>query len=166
MESYRAATYLQRAYLYFSREGDFGQPPYTPAQLEQMAFDPDRVTELVGLLPTESWRRGDPTPYRQGPPRNFAAWKFGVPPLETPNSEKVVTRLLDAVEPYTDRLRHACNALGLSTGVMVVIKSTSHHADGDDPVPSAAAVAYSSRTIQRLAALGARLDHDQFFDIG
>ncbi|MFB9323668.1 DUF4279 domain-containing protein [Cryptosporangium minutisporangium] len=68
-------TWTQRAYLSFTRQGDHGDPPYTPSQLDEMAFDPDQITELVGLIPTSTWRRGDPSPYRQGPAtRNFANW--------------------------------------------------------------------------------------------
>jgi hypothetical protein len=44
----------QRAYLYFAREGAFGDPPHSNEQLDQMTFDPDQVTELVGLSPTNS----------------------------------------------------------------------------------------------------------------
>ncbi|MFB9322021.1 hypothetical protein [Cryptosporangium minutisporangium] len=46
---------------------------------------------------------------------------------------------------------------------MTLVIEAHGYRDGGEPIVSSAAISYSAPTIQRLAELGASLDHDQYF---
>jgi hypothetical protein len=94
-----SADCIQRAYLYLQRDVDAGEPPYGADQRQLMAFDPNDVTGLVGLQPSQAWRRGDPSSHPSGP-RRFSSWRYELPEVRTYFTEEVVTQLLDAIEPH------------------------------------------------------------------
>ena len=156
----------QRAYLWLERAGDVGEPPYSGEQLGRMAFDPGRVTELVGLAPTDSARRGDPRRRPNAPAARFSRWEYSLPVRETSVTEDVVTALLDAVEPHADGIATACRELGLQAGIMVVITLKGYRDADGEIVLTTAATGSSSPIIQRLARLGLSLEHDQYVHIG
>ncbi|MFI5493228.1 DUF4279 domain-containing protein [Actinoplanes sp. NPDC051859] len=145
-----------RAYLYVERDHS-AEPAYTDAELDRIAFDPDSVTALVGITPTEACRRGDPDPRPGRLPRRFSRWSFELPERETFETEDVVMELLDVIEPYASGIARACDELGMRAGVMVVICVK----DGRSPV-----LGYQGQTIQRLARLGLSLHHDLYVDLG
>jgi hypothetical protein len=155
-----------RTYLYFECEGDFGEPPYSSGQLDQMAFDPDRVTELVGLTPTSSWRRGDPRPVPKFPTaRRFACWRYELPVEHTYYAEDVVLSLLNTIEPYADQISYTCQTLGLRAGIMLVIEMTGYRDDEGGVIVSTAVIGYSADTLHRLARINLILQHDQYVEI-
>jgi len=151
---------FQRASLHFARTDEPGGPPWTEAQLDRMAFDPDEVTRLVGLVPTGAYRRGDPHPHFAAG-RRFSAWTYELPPAQTYVTEEAVSALLDVIEPFADGLARACTMLGLVAGVSVVIEMHGRR-DGDGIQLSTAAVSYSAATVRRLARLGLSVAHDQY----
>jgi hypothetical protein len=155
----RACT--QRAYLYLARDIDAAGPPYADSDAERMAFDPDEITALVGLRPTEAWRRGDPSPWTAERPRRFSGWKYELPEVATFDTEAVVTGLLDAIEPYATGIARACDTLGMTAGVTVVIWMRADSV-GDLSTPS---IGYRAETVQRLANLRLALDHDQYVEL-
>ncbi|WP_436535988.1 DUF4279 domain-containing protein [Actinoplanes sp. HUAS TT8] len=127
-----------------------------------MEFDPSDVTRLVGLQPTEAWRRGDLRPGRAGRQR-FSNWEFGLASVRTYLTEDVVTALLDVIEPHRAGIADACGNLGMRAGVMVVIEMSGNRdtADGSIDV-STAAITYAAETVKRLARLDLSVDHDQY----
>ncbi|MBL7496559.1 DUF4279 domain-containing protein [Frankia sp. CNm7] len=164
-ETALTARCTQRAYLYLERDHDPAGPPYSDRDRDQMAFDPDEVTSLVGLTPTEAWRRGDPAARAGRPPRRFSNWKYGLPEVRTFDTEEVVTALLDAIEPHATGITNAYRALGMRGGVMVVIWMHGvRNADGDVAV-STPALSYSRQTVQRLAQLQLAVHHDQYIEL-
>jgi hypothetical protein len=126
-----------------------------------MAFEPDEVTALTGLTPTAAWRRGDPSPRSDRPPRRFSHWTYELPETCSRDTEEVVTALLDAIEPHAAGIASACHTLGMRAGVMVVIwMQGGRDADGGVTF-STPALGYGRRTVQRLAEMHLSLDHDQ-----
>jgi hypothetical protein len=161
-EDERSIDCTQRAYFYLARDVDAGGPPYSADELEQMAFDPDEVTRMVGLRPTTARRRGDDHPGRPEPYR-FSSWQYELAPVRTYCTEDVVTRLLDAIEPHSAAVAEASAALGLRAGIQVVIKMSGDRDTEDGSVHvSTAAITYSAATVKRLARLNASVDHDQY----
>ncbi|AGZ38507.1 DUF4279 domain-containing protein [Actinoplanes friuliensis] len=156
-----AAGCTQRAYLYLERDVATDGPPYNPAELDLMAFEPDEVTRLLGLDPTATWRRGDPHPQFPAP-RRFSGWNYEQPARVTYATEDVVTAMLDAVEPHAEGLVNACKTLGMRAAIMVVIEMQgSRQNDGDISI-STPAITYSAATLRRAAALDLALNHDQY----
>jgi hypothetical protein len=148
--------------LYLARDVDSNGPPYSDDELDLMAFDPGAVTRLVGLQPTDSWRRGDPRPGRTEP-RRFSNWQYELAKVRTFYTEDVVIQLLDAIEPHAAGIAEACAAFGLRAGIQVVIEMSGDRdtEDGNLHV-STAAITYSAETVKRLARLNASVDHDQY----
>lgn len=146
---------VQRAYLYLQRDVDADQR-------QLMAFDPNEVTRLVGLRPTEAWRRGDPSSHPSGP-RRFSSWKYELPEVRTYLTEEVVTPLLDAIEPHAAGIADACRTPGMKAGVTVVIKMSGDRntVNGDLHV-STAAITYPAQSLQRIFRLGLSIDHDKY----
>jgi len=164
-ESARTATCTQRAYLYLESDHDVDGPPYSDSDLDEMAFDPDEVTALVGLTPTTAWRRGDPSARAGRPPRRLSCWNYELPEVSTFDTEKVLVALLDAIEPYAAGILGACSALRLRAGVTLVIwLHGARDADGDVFV-STPALSYRRQTVQRLARLHLAVDHDLSVDL-
>ncbi|WP_433378126.1 DUF4279 domain-containing protein [Actinoplanes sp. CA-142083] len=155
---------LQRAYLYLERNYD-SEPPYSDDALDQMFFEPAEVTARVGLAPTTAWRRGDPAPRHDRPPRRFSSWSYELPESSTRDTEEVVTALLDAIEPHAAGIAVARAELGLRAGVMVVIWLAGGRDRGDEVSFTTPALSFRERTVQRLAAMGLSLDHDLYVEV-
>lgn len=157
-----SANCVQRAYLHLVRDVEVTGPPFTSSDVALMTFDPDEVTRLTGLRPTEAWRSGDPVPGTSRS-RRLSTWKYELPEVHSYITEEVVVPLLDAIEPYTESIDTARRTLGMRAGIMVVI--TMHgdrNTDDGESHVSTAAITYTSQTLQRLAQLGLSLEHDQY----
>ena len=142
---------VQRAYLYLGE-----------AEKGSATFDPDDVTRLVGLEPTETWRRGDRHP-RMPRRRQSSRWKHEPARQSTFFTEEVVTALLDVIEPCAAGIAEARETLHLRAGINVVIEMRGVR-DPDDGgvILSTAAITYSAQTVRRLAQLDLYIDHDQY----
>ncbi|AGL13525.1 DUF4279 domain-containing protein [Actinoplanes sp. N902-109] len=148
-------TCLQRAYLYVTSEHRAAGPPYSPADLDRIAFDPAQVTALTGLTPTTSWRRHD-----HG--HRFSDWTYELPERRTHDTEEVVTALLTILEPHAAALATARHLLDLQAGIMVVITTEAGLTPDGDILITTPAITYTAETLHRLAALDLSLHHDQY----
>ncbi|GAB7043437.1 MULTISPECIES: DUF4279 domain-containing protein [Catenuloplanes] len=150
-------TTRQRAYLSFYEATEAGP-----------GLVPDEITEIVGLQPTEAHRRGDPATGRPWPRHRSSAWRYEQPAAATYDTEDVVRRLLDAIEPHADGIRAACRTLGLGARAEVVIEmhATRKNTYDDALVVTTPAISYSAETVARLAALDLSIDHDQYVFLG
>ncbi|MBU2665513.1 DUF4279 domain-containing protein [Actinoplanes bogorensis] len=157
----------QRAYLYVQRDYDpAGSPPYSAADEEQLAFDPQAVTELVGLTPTHAWRRGDVSHGGKRPPKRHSTWSYEPSDYtETFDTESVVTALLDEIEPYGEGLARARTQLGMRAGIMVVIWMRAGRYPDGEITTATVVISYRADTLQRLARLGLALVHDQYLEL-
>jgi len=156
---------LQRAYLSLRGDVADGGPPYSAEEQKRLAFDPDEVTRLVGLQPTEASRRGDPHPRRPAPARLLSSdWIYELAKVRTCLTEDVVTQLLDAIEPHAAGIAEACAGLGLRARISVVIEMSGVRDTHDGGVNlTTAAITYTVETLKRLARLILLyIDHDQY----
>ncbi|MGX7671240.1 DUF4279 domain-containing protein [Plantactinospora sp. DSM 117369] len=127
-----------------------------------MAFNPDEVTRLIGLQPTEAWYSGDPVPGTSRS-RRFSSWTYGLPEVRNYITEEVVVSLLEAIEPYAGGIDTACRTLGMRAGIMVVITMHGDRNTNDGGLHvSTAAITYTLQTLRRLAKLGVSVEHDQY----
>jgi hypothetical protein len=156
---------LQRAYLSLRGDVATGGTPHSVEEQKRLGFDPDDVTRLVGLQPTEASRRGDPHPRRPAPARlRSSDWIYELPKVRTYVTEDVVTQLLDAIEPHAAGIAEACATLGLRAKISVVIEMSGvRDPDGEGINLSTAAISYTGETLKRLARLNLLyIDHDQY----
>jgi Domain of unknown function (DUF4279) len=157
-----AADCTQRAYLYLVRDVDLTGPPYTPSDAALLAFDPGEVTRLIGLQPTKAWRSGE-TVVGTSRSRRFDSWAYELPEVHSYITEEVVVPLLEAIEPYAEGIARACDTLGMRAGIMVVVTMHGDRNTDDGGLHvSTAAIAYTSKTLKRLAQLGLSVEHDQY----
>ncbi|MDG4829053.1 DUF4279 domain-containing protein [Solwaraspora sp. WMMD1047] len=157
-----AAGCVQRAYLYLVRDVEVSGPPFASSDLAAMAFDPDEVTRLTGLQPTESSRSGDRVSGTSRL-RRFSQWTYELPEVRSYDTEEVVLALLGAIEPYAEGIHAACRTLGMRAGVMVVITMYGDRDTDDGGLDvSTASIAYGAQTLRRLTLLGLSVEHDQY----
>jgi hypothetical protein len=118
-------------------------------RLTGLGFSPEDVTDMIGLAPTRTWRLGDSV---QGTrlTRKHDGWVFELPYRETYDMDSLVRELLDAVEPYKNKIEAASSRFGLdreiSFGVYV-----------RDEAPTSW---FAADTLSRVATLKANLDID------
>ena len=120
--------------------------------LRGVDLNPDDVTRLLGLQPTEAWRVGDRiTAIRV--PRFFSdsAWRLhsGLP--DTTDLEEQVKSLLDRLEPVWDV------AVELGKKHYAEFSCVVYSYGGDRP-----AISFDNEVIKRLAELNATLDVDLY----
>jgi Domain of unknown function (DUF4279) len=118
-------------------------------KLTGRGFDPDDVTKVIQLTPTETWRLGD---YIQWTAlkRKHDGWEVGLPERETYGMEEILLELLDALDPHNGRIAEAVERLNLETEISFGV-----YVRGETP-----AGRFSAETIRRVSALGAILDID------
>lgn len=117
--------------------------------LTGLHVSPDDITGIVGLCPTRTWALGDSiqnTALR----RKHDGWQFALPPKETLQLEEQLKDLLDALDPYRERIREVAQRMVLEVEVYCAV-----YIAGDTP-----ASYLSACTLGRLVALGANLDID------
>lgn len=124
-------------------------------------LDPTQVTQLVGLRPTRSHRRGD----RYGPDQRVhrhAGWYVEVQRRHEYDTEVVLAELLDVIEPHAEGLARARQALGLVAGANVVVEMYTVRDPGGEVLVTTPALSLSAATIRRIAELDLWLDCDQY----
>ncbi|MCI0359323.1 MAG: DUF4279 domain-containing protein [Planctomycetaceae bacterium] len=112
-------------------------------------FLPEDVTRVLQTAPTKTWRLGDPVQSTQLV-RECDAWVLGFPQCEAYDIEPVLSRLLDAIEPISERMAKAVAQFNLKPEISFGV-----YIDGQSP-----AIQLSSDTIRRLAAIGVCVDVD------
>jgi len=118
-------------------------------KLTGQGFSPDHVTSVLQRAPTKAWRRGD---LIQGTTlqRPTDGWAFGLPPRETHEMDAVLGELLDAIEPFRDRIVEAIKQFHLNAEVSFGV-----YVRNETP-----AGWFSAENIRRIGILGADLDID------
>ncbi len=112
-------------------------------------FSPEKITLLLGVSPTKTWRLGDPVQHTLLK-RKHHGWEFSIPLQAGLDMEERLCSLLDIFEPYRQSLLEACDRFGLEVEIACALYVT-------DAAPI---MHLSSRTMKRLAALNADLDMD------
>ncbi len=73
-------------------------------------FDPDEVSNRIGLEPTETWRRGDPVPHAPLLRRHSDLWLITSSKAPHASLREQVDDLLSVLVPHSDRIaREASN---------------------------------------------------------
>ncbi len=118
-------------------------------RLTGQGFSPGDVTAMIQLAPTKTWRAGDSV---QGTllKRKNDAWVFGLPQRETYDLDAVVRELLNAIEPYAEKLAEAATHFSLEKEISFGIYINAETPSGW----------FAADTLRRLASLGAHLDLD------
>ena len=118
-------------------------------------LDPDKVTQLTGVIPTQSWRRGDAHVAATGvthKPRRTSAWISYTPTVFSVELPDLLDGLLDLFEPKRDEV------------VALLHRSQSRaefslHIQMSDQTPIGT---ISLETLKRIVAFEADLDVDLY----
>jgi hypothetical protein len=126
--------------------------------LTGIGFNPDEVTSLLGIQPTQTWRLGDLVP-RTILHRKHDAWLFstGYETLDEEHSVDVtsqVHRLVDQIQPNTAKLKEICTRLQLEPALNCVL-----YIEGNDRP----AVHFDPDIVQWLAQLQAEIDINLYY---
>lgn len=134
---------------------------------EDDGFDPELVTQILGLTPASSQRKGERL--RSGRTRDWSAWCWQTPQLVEVDSEVLVRLVLDRFEAVSDRLQDVRSRWDVTVQVGLVVHCYGTlHSDADDgvwadvPTPS---LSFESGTVRRLVALDASLDIDEYISV-
>jgi Domain of unknown function (DUF4279) len=87
-------------------------------------FDPDFVTEQLGIEPTQTNRVGDPISDRGGR-RSFTRWRLSVGPIETINISPMLSELMTRLRPASPRLDRVCKELGIEPKLTCAVEPKS-----------------------------------------
>lgn len=114
-------------------------------------FDPDEVTEIVGLQPTKTMRRADPVPKHSG-------WIVSEGKVEGDCIDiyDLSSSLIAKIAPYKAELVRAKRALGLDAVLEVVLWIST------DESISTPAIGFDSEVISFLSDIGASIDVDTY----
>ncbi len=118
-------------------------------------FDPAEVTRITGITPSRTQRAGSGV-------GSQSAWAVDISSRAEFGTDAVLGELLDIIEPYADRLRHACESLGLVAGINVFIELTSDRDAANHLVLAFPELQLSAETLRRLSDLGLWLSCHQF----
>jgi len=125
-------------------------------------FEPDALSELLGITPTRIYRRGEVG--SNGRVRPYSLWMWETPERVEHDSEVLIHEVLDTFEPLAGQLSQARSDWGLEFQIGLAISmhgSIEVDPDGTlDAVVSTQALYLSPETLRRLTALGCALDVD------
>jgi hypothetical protein len=124
---------------------------YTASLVIAGEFEPNEVSQAVGLIPSDVWRPGDPTVPGALLIHKQAGWRLkAVERAEDKSLDDVVERLLGTLDASKDRITSLPVAHERFIDCVVV-------SPGRDAV-----LTLSQSSIQAIAWLGCRLDIDYF----
>lgn len=114
-------------------------------------FDPDVVTQLVGIQPTSARRKGVPTPKR-------TSWKLSAGKVEGDFIDvyELSSALVSKLLPYSERIEQVKQKFGLHAVLQVVLWITT---DDSKPTP---AIGFEPEVIAFLNSVGASIDVDTY----
>ena len=112
-------------------------------------FDP--TTLSIGVAPTKTRRKGDPTP-------KFSSWIYstGKRKADVVDIYEMASSLVASLEPYAERIIEAKRAFGLEAVLEVVITIS------PDETKSTPAIGFDSNVIAFLHRVGASIDVDTY----
>lgn len=79
---------------------------------EGTQFDPDYVTAMLGVEPTQQNRVGDPIHEGKGR-RTFTRWRISVGPVSTIKIDGMLEEVISRLRPVGDKLRAVCDEIGV-----------------------------------------------------
>ena len=79
---------------------------------EGTQFDPDYVTAMLGVEPTQQNRVGDPIHEGKGR-RTFTRWRISVGPVSTIKIDGMLEEVVSRLRPVGDKLRAVCDEIGV-----------------------------------------------------
>jgi Domain of unknown function (DUF4279) len=125
-----------------------GLPEITTRFQLRGSFDPNDITDMIGIPPDRKWREGEArTPLLRW---KKSGWSLVFGPERSVDLEAQLKRMLDTVESIQARLRSACDRYDAEAHVFC-------SADVDDQTP---AIILGAETLSRLARLGVELGID------
>jgi hypothetical protein len=125
-----------------------GLPEITTRFRLRGSFDPDDITDVIGISPDRTWRQGEErTPLLRW---QMSGWSLVFGPERSVDLEAQIKRMLDTVEPVHERVRSARDRYHAEVDVFC-------SADVHDQTP---AILLGAETLSRLAHLGLQLGID------
>lgn len=134
---------------------------------EDVDFEPDEVTALLGVRPTRVRRRGEQGDDARVQYPRSSYWSFDLPRRFEIDSEALVSELLDAIEPAATGLERVRGELPVEAQVSLAQYLHGYLYDAGDEGPrsfsaTSPALAFEATTLERMAGLGLGLDVDQY----
>jgi Domain of unknown function (DUF4279) len=114
-------------------------------------FDPDDVTNLIGLEPTTTKRKGSPIP-------KFTSWAISTGKLENDVIDvyDMSSALVSKLSPHAAKIIEAKRQFGLEATLQVVLRITT------DATKSTPAIGFEREVISFLNSVGASIDVDTY----
>jgi hypothetical protein len=101
----------------------------------EVDFDPDDVTQELGVVPTQQNRVGDAIRAGQGR-RTFTRWRLSVGPTDTLTIDAMLAEMLLLVRPAGSKLRSVSKQIGVTPVLTCAIRPRSTEAnDGSYVTP-------------------------------
>lgn len=123
----------------------------TEFQLTGEGFDPDKVTTLVGIDPTKTWRKGDRIPSTILIEK-YTGWTISSPEETSIHLDKQIVRLLKPIVLVKEKIIEAYNTYGLEAELSCFV-----FVEGQTPV-----IHFDSQIVKLAAELGAEIDVDLY----
>jgi len=115
-------------------------------------LDPASITELLGLLPSETWLRDEPKSIRPGPTHEQGCWKLKTLESNCP-LEDHLTVLMVQLATCKNSIRTLSSLVNSAVEISVVV-----HIDDETPD-----ISLSKSAIKWISEIGAALDIDMYF---
>ncbi len=114
-------------------------------------FDPNAVTEIIGIEPTETTRKGNPRP-------KYSSWRFSTGKIkdDVVDVYEMSSSLIKTLNPYAEKIVEAKNAFNLEAVLEVVLTITV------DDSKSTPAIGFDSDVLAFLSRIGATIDIDTY----
>lgn len=114
-------------------------------------FDPKEITSALGIQPTKTWRMGSSI-QNTLLKREHDGWEWSSGYVRTLNLPELVDRVLDALEPVSDKLVEVRQKLELDVELQCVV-----YVRDQTPI-----VGFSLATLERIGKLKAEIDIDLY----
>jgi hypothetical protein len=114
-------------------------------------FDPAHVTEVLGLEPSQVWRRGDPRRYRTSGSEECDGWVLKLNERESLHLDETLRDLLALIEPVRTPLSDFRKSRDVDVQVAFAVDVV------DSRYPS---ISLSVTQVQKLSEIGASIDID------
>lgn len=88
------------------------------------SFDPDYVTQQLGVLPTQQNRIGDPIHEGKGR-RTFTRWRISVGPVYAIKIDGMLDEVISRLRPVSDKLRAVCEEIGVEPMLICAVEPRS-----------------------------------------
>ena len=96
---------MSNSYVYFAFQAD--------------NFDPNVVTTELGILPTDSWRTGEPGKYIHE--QKYSCWQLKSTSHELLNMDKLVNEVVSQLSEKTELINNIKQRLDLDTALSIVM---------------------------------------------